>query len=208
MDEPRPTQTIGERTRSEIKVRGSRFIATAIPVRSKDEANDVIDQIRKEVWDATNNCFAYQLAPNGAEYRFSDDGEPSGTAGKPILFSIQQRDLLDVLVVVTRYFGGTKLGAGGLARAYADATNDVLEQATVVVNWPTTRVRVFTPYDDLSEVRRLVETHTEEFEEEFRDVVIYTASIRDDRLDMFSDELTERTAGRAGLVNIDITEAG
>ena len=111
-------------------------------------------------------------------------------------------------MVVTRYFGGTKLGAGGLARAYADATNDVLEQATVVVNWPTTRVRVFTPYDDLSEVRRLVETHTEEFEEEFRDVVIYTASIRDDRLDMFSDELTERTAGRAGLVNIDITEAG
>ncbi len=208
MDEPRPTQTIGERTRSEIKVRGSRFIATAIPVRSKDEANDVIDQIRKEFWDATHNCFAYQLAPNGAEYRFSDDGEPSGTAGKPILFSIQQRDLLDVLVVVTRYFGGTKLGAGGLARAYADATNDVLEQATVVVNWPTTRVRVFTPYDDLSEVRRLVETHTEEFEEEFRDVVIYTASIRDDRLDMFSDELTERTAGRAGLVNIDITEAG
>ncbi|MCB0713455.1 MAG: YigZ family protein [Ignavibacteriae bacterium] len=207
MNQPLPIQTIKERARSEIKVRGSRFIATAIPVSSKDEANDVLDQIRKEFWDATHNCFAYQLAPNGAEYRFSDDGEPSGTAGKPILFAMQQRDLLDVLVVVTRYFGGTKLGAGGLARAYAEATNNVLDQVSVVVNWPTTRIRVFTPYDDLSEVRRLVEAQTEEFDEEFRDVVIYTASIRDDRLKRFADELTEKTAGRAGLVNIDIAEA-
>ena len=206
MEQPQPTTTIRERVRSEIKVRGSRFIATAIPVSSREEASEVLDQIRKEFWDATHNCFAYQLAPNGADYRFSDDGEPSGTAGKPILFAIQQRDLLDVLVVVTRYFGGTKLGAGGLARAYAEATNDVLEQTPVVVQWPTTRIRVFTPYDDMKEVRRLVEAQTEEFEEEFLDVVIYTASIRDDRLDRFSEELTEKTAGRAGLINIDLTE--
>lgn len=207
MSQPQPIQTIRERVRSEIKVRGSRFIATAIPVADKEEANDVLDQIRKEFWDATHNCFAYQFAPNGAEYRFSDDGEPSGTAGKPILFAIQQRDLLDLLVVVTRYFGGTKLGAGGLARAYAEAANLALDEAKVSVQWPTTRIRVFTPYDDLSEVRRLVEATTEEFEEEFRDVVIYTAAIRDDRLEDFSAELTEKTAGRAGLVNIDITEA-
>lgn len=206
MSNPQPIQTIQDRVRSEVKVRGSRFIATAVPVKDKVAATDVIEQIRKEFWDASHNCFAYQLAPNGAEYRFSDDGEPSGTAGKPILFAIQQRDLLDLLIVVTRYFGGTKLGAGGLARAYAEAANNALNEAEKVTIWPTTRIRVFTPYDDVSEVRRLVEAQTEEFDEEFRDVVIYTATIRDDNLKHFSEQLTERTAGRAGLINIDITE--
>ncbi|MCE2504445.1 MAG: YigZ family protein [Chlorobi bacterium] len=207
MNKPQPIQTIQARVRSEIKLRGSRFIATAVPVGDKQVVNEVVEQIRKEFWDATHNCFAYQLAPNGSEYRFFDDGEPSGTAGKPILFALQQRNLLDLLVVVTRYFGGTKLGAGGLARAYAEAANDVLDHADTITLWPTTRVRVFTPYDDLSEVRRLVESETKEFDEEFRDVVIYTASIRDENLDTFSETLTEKTAGRAGLINIDIAES-
>lgn len=188
-------------------MRGSRFIATAIPVGTKEEAMTEIEQLRREYWDATHNCFAYQFAPNGAEYRFSDDGEPSGTAGKPILFAIQQRELMNVLVVVTRYFGGTKLGAGGLARAYADSTNDALDHAEVIVNWPMTPIRVFTPYDDMSDVRRLVEAQTERFEEEFRDVVIYTADIRDDRLEAFSEQLTQISAGRAGMINLDIVDS-
>lgn len=207
MSKAEPIQTIKERVRSEIKVRGSRFIATAIPVETKEEAMTEIEQLRREYWDATHNCFAYQFAPNGAEYRFSDDGEPSGTAGKPILFAIQQRELMNVLVVVTRYFGGTKLGAGGLARAYADSTNDALDHAEVVVNWPVTPIRVFTPYDDMSDVRRLVEAETERFEEEFRDVVIYTADIRDDRLEAFSEQLTQISAGRAGMINLDIVDS-
>lgn len=207
MQKAEPIQTIKERVRSEIKVRGSRFIATAIPVTSKEEAMAEVEQIRKEFWDASHNCFAYQLAPNGVEYRFSDDGEPSGTAGKPILFAIQQRELFDVLVVVTRYFGGTKLGAGGLARAYAEITNDALNHAEPVINWPVTPIRVFTPYDDMSDVRRLIEAQTEQFEEEFRDVVIYTAEIRDDRLEEFSKELTHISAGRAGMINLDIVDS-
>lgn len=207
MDNTAPIQTIKERVRSEIKVRGSRFIATAIPVASKEDAMAELDLIRKEFWDATHNCYAYQLAPNGAEYRFSDDGEPSGTAGKPILFAIQQRELLDVLLVVTRYFGGTKLGAGGLARAYADSANDALNNSELQVNWPTTPIRIFTPYDDMADVRRLVEEQTESFEEEFRDVVIYTANIRDDRLDSFSERLTSITAARAGMINLAIVDS-
>lgn len=166
-----------------------------------------LELLRKEFWDATHNCYAYQLAPNGAEYRFFDDGEPSGTAGKPILFVIQQKELMDVLLVVTRYFGGTKLGAGGLARAYAEAANEALSQAELVVNWPTTPIRVFTPYEDISEVRRLVEAETERFEEEFRDVVIYTADIRDDRLERFARQLTSVTAGRAGMINLAIVDS-
>ena len=207
MSNPQPFQTIQKRIRSEVKVRGSRFIATAVPVKDKKAATEVIEQVRKEFWDATHNCFAYQLAPNGAEYRFSDDGEPSGTAGKPILFAIQQRDLLNLLVIVTRYYGGTKLGAGGLARAYADAAHNALNEAENITIWPTTKIRVFTPYNDLSEVRRLVEAQTEDFEEEFRDVVIYSATIRDDNLDVFTKQLTEKTAGRAGLINIEISES-
>lgn len=207
MSKVEPIQTIKERVRSEIKVRGSRFIATAIPVSSKEAVMEELELLRREFWDATHNCYAYQLAPNGAEYRFFDDGEPSGTAGKPILFVIQQRELLDLLVVVTRYFGGTKLGAGGLARAYAEAAQEALDQAEIVVNWPTTPIRVFTPYEDLSEVRRLVEAQTERFEEEFRDVVIYTADIRDDRLEQFSKQLTSATAGRAGMINLAIVDS-
>lgn len=207
MSKVEPIQTIKERTRSEIKVRGSRFIATAVPVSSREAAVNELELLRREFWDATHNCYAYQLAPNGAEYRFFDDGEPSGTAGKPILFVIQQRELMDVLVVVTRYFGGTKLGAGGLARAYAESAGEALSQADVVVHWPTTPIRIFTPYEDLSDVRRLVESATERFEEEFRDVVIYTADIRDDRLDDFSRQLTSITAGRAGMINLTIVDS-
>src|SRR5689334_10565916 len=100
-----------------------------MPVESKEHATAEIERVRKEHWDATHNCYAWRLAPDGLQYRFADDGEPSGTAGKPILHSLQQRDLVNTLVVVTRYFGGTKLGAGGLARAYGDAANAALDHA-------------------------------------------------------------------------------
>src|SRR5438045_4076727 len=91
---------------AELKVRGSRFIARAVPIGSKEDASAEIERVRKEHWDATHNCYAYRLAPHGLQYRFADDGEPSGTAGKPILHALQQRDLVNALVVVTRYFGG------------------------------------------------------------------------------------------------------
>lgn len=203
MEIEQPIQTIRERIRTEIRVKGSRFIATAVPVATKEEALSAVAALRKEFWDATHNCYAYQLGPKGADYRFFDDGEPSGSAGKPILLALQRRDILNVVLVVTRYFGGTKLGVGGLARAYAESADAALDAAEIVTIWPVTSLRVFTPYDDMKEVRRLVESYAESFEEEFKDVVIYTISMRDMNVDAFADALTQKTSGRAGYINLD-----
>ncbi|MGA1307226.1 MAG: IMPACT family protein, partial [Candidatus Kapaibacteriota bacterium] len=97
--------TIQQRERASIKVRGSEFIATAIPVSSKDQAHKELEMLRSEFWDATHNCFAYRIGKSGLEFRTSDDGEPSGSAGKPILFMLNKYAVSDILLVVTRYYG-------------------------------------------------------------------------------------------------------
>ncbi len=194
--------TIAGPHRAEVIERRSRFIADAVAVTSREEATEVLARIRREFPDATHHCYAYRLAPHGLEYRFADDGEPSGSAGKPILFVLQQSGLLNVIVVVTRYFGGVKLGIGGLARAYTDATRAALDGAGVIRRHPTNDVEVFTPYDDVSAVRQLVERYAVDFEEEFRDVVNYRLSIRSDQVEEFSSQVSEVSQGRAGMVRV------
>jgi uncharacterized YigZ family protein len=105
----------------ELKERSSRFIADLMPVSSKDEIDAHLGAIRKEFYDATHHCYAYRLGPAGEPMRAADDGEPAGTAGKPILQILTAAGLTNILCIVTRYFGGTKLGTGGLVRAYSDA---------------------------------------------------------------------------------------
>lgn len=126
--------TIGTAARAELKVQGSRFLALSFPVSAREDAIGRWKSIKKEYHDATHHCYAYRLGREGLDFRSSDDGEPSGTAGRPILSAIDRRGLSDVLVVVVRYFGGTKLGMGGLARAYAEAAETVL-----AVSAPETR---------------------------------------------------------------------
>lgn len=126
-------RTLARRHVFEIdKIKGSRFLATAEPVSDRDAAEAFLDEMRGAYCDATHNCWAYRLAAEPDALRFSDDGEPSGTAGRPILREIAGRDLLDVAVVVTRYYGGTKLGTGGLVRAYGAAAAAVLDDAPVL----------------------------------------------------------------------------
>jgi uncharacterized YigZ family protein len=115
-----------KKTQSEIKVKGSRFICTVIPCLSRQDAEKEYADHKKEYYDATHNCFAWKI--NDTEWRYSDDGEPSGTAGKPILQAIDARALKEILCIVTRYFGGTRLGTGGLIRAYGDCTAQTLDQ--------------------------------------------------------------------------------
>lgn len=125
-------RTLARRHVHEIeKIKGSRFLATASPVARRDAAEAFLDQVRQAHADATHNCWAYRLASEPDVLRFSDDGEPSGTAGRPILREIAGRDLVDVAVVVTRHYGGTKLGTGGLVRAYSAAAAAVLDAAPV-----------------------------------------------------------------------------
>ena len=124
-------RTLAEGLRLEIpKIRGSRFIATAERVESSAQAMAFLERLRQEFADATHNCFAWVL--DAQTLRSSDDGEPAGTAGRPILQEIQGRDLVEVAVVVTRYYGGTKLGTGGLIRAYGEAAGTALDQAQIL----------------------------------------------------------------------------
>lgn len=200
-------RTIVDRARTEIKVRGSRFIGTAIAVDSREAAAVELEAIRKEFWDASHNCYAWRLAPDGLLYRFADDGEPSGSAGKPILFVLQQRELFNVLVVVTRYFGGTKLGVGGLARAYGETAAAVLDIAPTTTQFDRETLQVFTTYEDMRAVRQLVEDYSLSFEEEFRDVITYRMAIRRDLVDEFAVRLTETSQGRAGMINLQQLES-
>jgi uncharacterized YigZ family protein len=121
--------TVARAASAEIEVKRSRFLGRVAPVATEDEARAVVDAARKEHWDARHHCSAFVLGPDGAVQRSSDDGEPSGTAGAPMLEVLRGRGLSDVVVVVTRWFGGTLLGAGGLVRAYSDATRAALDDA-------------------------------------------------------------------------------
>ena len=116
----------------EIIEKKSRFIATVAPVESEEEALAFIEAMKKKYWDARHNCFAYVIGERGQLARCSDDGEPGGTAGKPMLDVLMGEELIDVCAVVTRYFGGTLLGTGGLVRAYSGAVKEGLANAQIL----------------------------------------------------------------------------
>ena len=117
---------------TELEIKKSRFINMVFHIETEEEADAILAEIRKKHYKATHVCWAYVLNTNPRRQKASDDGEPSGTAGKPILEVIDHRDLKDVLVVVIRYFGGIKLGTGGLIRAYGGGASDVLNHCTVI----------------------------------------------------------------------------
>ena len=124
--------TIARTGSAEIEVKRSRFICHVKRVATEDEARAVIERIRKQHWDARHNCSAFVLGPGGDVQRSNDDGEPSGTAGAPMLEVLRGREVSDVVAVVTRYFGGVLLGAGGLVRAYSDSVRAALDDAGVL----------------------------------------------------------------------------
>jgi uncharacterized YigZ family protein len=148
--------TIGPPVRKETKIRGSRFIATVFPVPTREQVESSLLRIRKEFPDATHHCYAYRIGADGRDFRFHDDHEPSGTAGKPILAAIEKSGLTDVLVVVTRYFGGTKLGAGGLTRAYHAAAESALGAADRVDCYVMDTIEVSFPHSYTGNVMHIV----------------------------------------------------
>jgi len=133
---------------SEIKVSDSKFFAHIFHVLSKHQAESVYSNIKRKYHDATHNCFAYRISED--EFRYSDDGEPSGTAGLPIYKILENKDLSQTIIIVTRYFGGTKLGTGGLIRAYSDAALDVLSNTKTEVKVRYVTVTVETTYENMS----------------------------------------------------------
>lgn len=140
--------TIAAPVEHELVVKKSRFLGLAHPVASPEEAEAVIARVKKHAWDARHHCVAMVTGLLGDQARSSDDGEPSGTAGMPILEVIRRRGLTDVVVVVTRYFGGVKLGAGGLVRAYSSAASETLDLASLVHRETLTRATLAVPHAD------------------------------------------------------------
>jgi uncharacterized YigZ family protein len=137
------------------KEKGSRFISMAFPVETEDQIKAIQDSLRKKYHDARHHCFAWRLGLGGARYRASDDGEPSGSSGRPILGQIDSRELSDVLVVVVRYFGGIKLGIPGLIRSYRTAAAEALDNAGTVVKTATVPYRVDFGYMAMNSVMKV-----------------------------------------------------
>ncbi|MBR6846493.1 MAG: YigZ family protein [Bacteroidaceae bacterium] len=144
---------IAEGTYSELR---SKFLAFAIPVRTADEALDWVTQYQKEYFDARHVCWAYRLGADGQEYRSNDNGEPSGTAGKPILGQLISHDLSDVLLVVVRYFGGVKLGTSGLIVAYRTAASEALAAANKIERLVEQEMTLTFTYENMNLVMRMV----------------------------------------------------
>lgn len=189
--------------REEIKIKGSKFIATAGYAPDKNKAMEFVSLIRSEFFDATHNCFAYSIGAKGLEYRFFDDGEPSGSAGKPILFTINKFNYKDVVVVVTRYFGGTKLGIGGLSKAYAEATDEVLTKCKVKTVHLTTTVKVFCIYEDINTIKRLINEFAISFQESYLEAVEFIVQVPNSKIKHFIELINSHTKGRAGAVIVN-----
>ena len=138
------------------KEKGSKFLAFAFPVRSTDEVKQHLEALRKEYFDARHHCYAYILGPTKDAYRANDDGEPSGTGGRPIHGQLLSADLADTLVVVVRYFGGVLLGASGLANAYKTAARDAIEHAEIIEKTIDIRYRLHFEYATMNDVMRII----------------------------------------------------
>lgn len=148
--------TISKDSEGLYKEKGSKFIALAFPVRSEEQVKEKLEEVKKTYFDARHHCYAYILGADGAQYRANDDGEPNHSAGDPILGQIRSKELTNTLVVVVRYFGGTKLGVSGLINAYKVSAAEALEQNTVVEKLITKSVKFTFPYEEMNEVMKLV----------------------------------------------------
>ncbi|MBR1489259.1 MAG: YigZ family protein [Bacteroidales bacterium] len=149
-------RSIAARSEGLFKDNGSRFIALAYPVETEEEVREIVAALKKEYHDARHHCYAYRLGYKGDRFRANDDGEPSGSAGRPILGQIDSLGLSDVLVVVVRYFGGIKLGIPGLIRAYKTSTADALGQAEIVEKVAGKRFRLTFDYLSMNGVMKVL----------------------------------------------------
>jgi uncharacterized YigZ family protein len=198
-----------QEARAEIKVLNSRFIASIAPVFSVDEAKAFIARIKAEFGDASHNVPAYIIGHgNSVVAHCHDDGEPAGTAGKPALAVLRGSGLGDAVVVVTRYFGGTKLGTGGLVRAYGDAVREVLDITPRAAKVATHTVLIAPPYPLYEQVRRLVESHHGQvLDEDFGVDVMLTARFVVEELPPFQDALSELSNGTLQAETIETNPA-
>ena len=173
-------RTLGQRASAEFVEKKSRFIGHACPVETEEEALAFLESIRREHRDATHNCYAYTVGQNMGIMRYSDDGEPGGTAGLPMMDVLKKRDVRNCCVVVTRYFGGVLLGAGGLVRAYTHGTAIALDAARVVVMEPSRHLLCEVAYPMWDRVQHwLKDQPVQVLSTEFTTAVTFTLAVRE-----------------------------
>ena len=199
--------TLAGMSRAELTVKASRFIGEALPVQSVDEALDAIEAIRKREYNASHHCFAYRLGFEAEDFRYSDDGEPNGTGGPPILRHIDGRGLTNVVVVVTRYYGGTNLGTGGLIRAYGDAAAAALDAGRSVTKILRERVSLTFQYDDTSPAMHTInQFNAPVVATNYSDVTEIIVNVRCAETDALEVLFTSALAGRGAVRRLDINE--
>lgn len=172
-------KTITQTSSGLYKEKGSKFIALAYPVTHEDEVKEILAELKKEYYNARHHCYAYVIGPDKSAWRVNDDGEPSGTGGRPIHGQIQSFDLTNILIVVVRYFGGTKLGVSGLINAYKAAAKDALSQAEIIEKTVNEVYKLEFPYEEMNDVMRIIkEENIDILHNQYDEACIITYSIR------------------------------
>lgn len=198
--------SVAKEFRHEYIVDKSRFITTIYPCTTEEEAQAFIGRINKEFWDATHNCTAYALGPKQEQQRSSDNGEPSGTAGKPMLEVLKKTGVTNVAVVVTRYFGGIKLGAGGLIRAYSHSVAETLRLAPKELHTTRTQLQATIDYSLYGAVERFVQDQKLHYEANFGEHVTVTILVPPTDVEGIQKELQDMSHGAADCTILDSIE--
>lgn len=193
-------KTVLEGGIGEVIEKKSRFIATVRPVKSEEEALAFLEETKKKYWDARHNCFVYSVGLNREYTRCSDDGEPSGTAGRPMLDVIMGEDIYNVAVVVTRYFGGVLLGTGGLVRAYSKAVQKGLAASRMIKKRHGIALKVTTDYTGIGKLQYIAgERNIPILNSEYTDKVVLELLIPTEDVGEVQKAITEGTNGRARM---------
>lgn len=194
-------KTLYEGGVGELEEKKSRFIATTLPISTQEEALEFIEKTKKQYWDARHNCYAYVLGDHHEIQRFSDDGEPGGTAGKPMLDVLLGEDIHNIAVVVTRYFGGTLLGTGGLVRAYSGAVKEGLFHSVILEKQVGRKLLLTTNYSDLGKIQYLLmENSIPILSEDYGTEVCFEVLVPLDFEENLTELLVNATSGRIKLL--------
>ena len=206
---PSPTVefiSIANEFRHEYVVEKSRFITTVYPCSTEEEAQAFIGRINKEFWDARHNCTAFALGPKQEQQRSSDNGEPSGTAGKPMLEVLKKTGITNIAVVVTRYFGGIKLGAGGLIRAYSHSVAETLRLAPKELHTIRTELQTTIDYALYGAVERYLQDAQLHYEASFGEQITLTILVAPNDVERIQKELQDMSHGAATCNVLDAIE--
>lgn len=191
-------KTIKEFVKVNQTINRSEFITSLYPVSSIEEVQEILQNVRKTYYDATHNCYAYILGLEGDQKKASDDGEPSGTSGMPILGALEKNDLTNVLCIVTRYFGGIKLGAGGLVRAYSSSAALGVNSATLLTLTKVLKIEITTSYQQVNVIMKTL-ANEKLYDKKFLEEIYLYYEVKYEDFDKIAKDLTEISKNQAKI---------